>query len=174
MRKRYLGFLLSLFLFVVSQNAEAQRVVVVCDIETHTPLRDVAVVTDEKYRDTTDYTGTLHLPVSFGEATFMRYGYIAYTAKCEQIADTVVLLPAMNALREVVVWGKDLRSEGLSVMLGGIQRSISEMPRAKTGVSFDAAALFDRRGRRDKRHLEKAKEVLKEWDEKNGTGFDGR
>ena len=51
-------------------------------------------------------------------------------------------------------------------MLKGMQQAISAIPRSKTGASFDAAALFDRRGARDKRHLEKAKEVLKEWDKK--------
>ena len=31
-------------------------------------------------------------------------------------------------------------------------------------ASFDFASLLDRRGRRDKKHLERAKEILKEWD----------
>lgn len=96
----------------------------------------------------------------------MRYGYLAYTVKQENLTDTIMLLPSMNTLREVQVWGKDLRVEGLSCMLKGMQQAISSIPRSKTGASFDAAALFDRRGARDKRHLEKAKEVLKEWDKK--------
>lgn len=166
MSSNILGFLLPLFIIIGCSEVKAQRVIVVCDLETHTPLRDVHVVTKTNYRDTTDYTGTLHLPVAFEEATFMRYGYLAYTVKQENLTDTIMLLPSMNTLREVQVWGKDLRVEGLSCMLKGMQQAISAIPRSKTGVSFDAATLFDRRSARDKRHLEKAKEVLKEWDEK--------
>ena len=104
MSSNILGFLLPLFIIIWCSEVKAQRVIVVCDLETHTPLRDVHVVTKTNYRDTTDYTGTLHLPVAFEEATFMRYGYLAYTVKQENLTDTIMLLPSMNTLREVQVW----------------------------------------------------------------------
>ena len=85
MSSNILGFLLPLFIIIWCSEVKAQRVIVVCDLETHTPLRDVHVVTKTNYRDTTDYTGTLHLPVAFEEATFMRYGYLAYTVKQENL-----------------------------------------------------------------------------------------
>ena len=151
---------------MLSQGMKAQRVVLVCDMETHTPLRDVVVVTNDKYRDTTDYTGVAHLPVSFGEATFMRYGYIAYTAKQESISDTIMLLPSMNSLHDVVVWGKDLRLQSILGVKSAILKDVLSQPRSSSGASFDFANMLDRRGRRDKKHLEKAKEVLKEWDSK--------
>lgn len=115
MSSNILGFLLPLFIIIWCSEVKAQRVIVVCDLETHTPLRDVHVVTKTNYRDTTDYTGTLHLPVVFEEATFMRYGYLAYTVKQENLTDTIMLLPSMNTLREVQVWGKDLRVEDYRV-----------------------------------------------------------
>lgn len=163
-----LGFLLPLFfLLMLCQGMKAQRVVVVCDMETLTPLRDVVVaITNDKYRDTTDYTGIAHLPVSFGEATFMRYGYIAYTAKQEAIGDTVMLLPSMNSFRDVVVWGKDLRLQSIMGVKSAILKDVLSQPRSQSGASFDFANMLDRRGRRDKKHLEKAKEVLQEWDRK--------
>ena len=65
MSRNILGFLLPLFIIIWCSEVKAQRVIVVCDLETHTPLRDVHVVTKTNYRDTTDYTGTLHLPVAF-------------------------------------------------------------------------------------------------------------
>lgn len=161
------GRLLSVFFFIYfCATMQAQRVVVVCDMETHTPLRGVAVVTTEKYRDTTNYLGVCHLPVTYTEATFMRPNYIAYTIKPENMADTILLLPAMNALSEVVVWGKDLRQNSVMSFSDAVKAAAASVPHYKTGANFDAAMMFDRRLRRDKKHLKKAKEILKEWDDK--------
>lgn len=161
------GRLLSILLwFCFCSTMQGQRIVTVCDMETRMPLRDVAIVTAEKYRDTTDYQGTCHLPASLTEATFMRHGYIAYTARAENLADTVMLLPAMNALTEVVVWGKDLRNNAVKSFSEAIREAAASVPRQQSAASFDFANMLDRRGRRDKSHLKKAKEILKEWDAK--------
>lgn len=161
------GRLLSILFFIhLCTTLQAQRAVVVCDIETRTPLRGVAVVTTEKYRDTTNYLGVCHLPVTFTEATFMRPNYIAYTLKPKNMADTILLLPAMNALTEVVVWGKDLRNKSIMSLTAAAKAAAASVPHPKTGVNFDAGMMFDRRLRRDKKHLKKAKEILKEWDKK--------
>lgn len=161
------GRLLSLFFLIhLCITLQAQRVVVVCDMETHTPIRNVVVVTTEKYRDTTNYLGVCHLPVSFTEATFMCPKYIAYTLKPENMADTVLLLPALNALSEVVVWGKDLKNNSIMMLTNAAKAAAASIPHPKTGVNFDAAMMFDRRLRRDKKHLKKAKEILKDWDAK--------
>lgn len=159
--------LLYLFLFLCLCNlVHGQRVVLVCDMETRTPLRDVAVVTPEKYRDTNDYQGICHLPASFGEATFIRYGYIAYTARQESLGDTILLLPSLNALSEVTVWGKDLRKEAIKSFSDAVKDAAASIPRQQQLASFNFADMLDRRGRRDKAHLKKAKELLKEWDAK--------
>ena len=144
----------------------AQRVIVVCDIETKTPLRGVAVVVPSHYADTTDYQGICHLPASFTEATFTRAGYLGYTMRQETAVDTLMMLPAMNSLSEVTIWGKDRRTESIMMFTKAAMEAASQMPRQTSGASFDFANMLDKRKRRDKAHLKKAKEVLREWDAK--------
>ena len=144
----------------------AQRVIVVCDIETKTPLRGVAVVVPSHYTDTTDYQGICHLPASFTEATFTRAGYLGHTMRQETAVDTLMMLPAMNSLSEVTIWGKDRRTESIMMFTKAAMEAAAQMPRQTSGASFDFANMLDKRGRRDKAHLKKAKEVLREWDAK--------
>ena len=160
--------LLMLTILVTYGCAEslAQRKIVVCDIETKIPLRGVAVVVPSLYTDTTDYQGICHLPASFTEATFTRAGYLGYTMQEATAVDTLMLLPAMNSLTEVTIWGKDRRAESIMMFSEAAKAAAAQMPRQSSGASFDFANMLDRRGRRDKAHLKEAKEVLREWDAK--------
>jgi hypothetical protein len=81
-----------------------------------------------------------------------------------ELSDTMYLLPIEHMLPEVKV--NAASPEMLAAFKAwaqmGAMMGAAEAPRGI--ASFDFASLLDRRGRRDKKHLERAKEILKEWD----------
>ena len=66
-------------------------------------------------------------------------------------------------LTTVEVWGK--ANESINHMADQIQEEVAEQPRAVTGIGFDLGGLFDQRARRDRKHLKKAKELMRQMDE---------
>ena len=140
----------------------AQRKIVVVDMETHLPVADVSVKTDSARAVMTDRNGVASISDRFDSISFSHMRYISDKVTFEEMKDTMYLVPKNLMLPDVVVTGvnPDLKK----AMKKNYERML-EQPTVK-GLTFDFANIIDRRGRRDRKHLKKAKEILREWDAK--------
>ena len=140
----------------------AQRKIVVVDMETHLPVANVSVKTDSARAVMTDRNGVASISERFDSISFSHMRYISDKVTFEEMKDTMYLVPKNLMLPDVVVTGvnPDLKK----AMKKNYERML-EQPTVK-GLTFDFANIIDRRGRRDRKHLKKAKEILREWDAK--------
>lgn len=101
MKKLLIG--LSLIVFT---SVEAQQFVV-ADMESRVPLREVIIHTDDNQGTKTIWDGTFSLNEGFERISFSHPLYEKrYVLKSELKGDTIFLLPKMNTLREVVIYGE--------------------------------------------------------------------
>ena len=101
MRKR-----LILSLLATSASAEVQQYVV-ADMESRAPIRDVLIHTDDNQDTRSNWDGTFSLHEGFGKINLSHLNYEKrYILKSELKGDTIWLMPNMNALREVVIYGE--------------------------------------------------------------------
>ena len=151
---------------IVSIEMLAQRRVVVVDMDTNVPIRDVSVKIDSQKVVQTDYLGRIDVPVVFDSIAFSHVRYEHERLTMAELTDTMFLLPKEHMLPEVKI--TELNPKTKAVITGWVMAGAMEgAALAPRGVaSFDFADLIDRRGRRDRKHLERAKKILKEWDEK--------
>ena len=97
-------------LLLFPQQAEAQIRGVVVSTETGNPVRDVVVSTDREERTVTSWDGSFALcDTAFHEVTFGNLHYERRTMFKEELTDTILLIPNIQALGEVVVIGKARR-----------------------------------------------------------------
>ena len=153
---------------IVSIEMQAQRRIIVIDMDTNLPVKDVSVKIDSLKVAQTDYLGRIDVPVVFDSIAFshMRYEYERITMA--ELTDTMFLLPKEHMLPEVTVTELDPRVKGLISAWAkeGAMQGAAEAPRGNITIYFDFANMLDRRGRRDRKHLKRAQKILKEWDEK--------
>lgn len=101
MRRLLIGLLL-----IASTSVEAQQFVV-ADMESRVPLRDVIIHTNDNQSAKTIWDGTFSLNDGFDRISFSHPLYEKrYVLKSELKGDTIFLLPKMNTLREVVIYGE--------------------------------------------------------------------
>lgn len=163
MRTLLFHTLLYLGVLMVATPAMAQKTCVIADAETHVPIRDALVHTDNGVWARTDYRGYFTIKYPFDSAEVSKKGYVSTTIYLENLPDSVFLLPEAQQLTTVEVWGK--ANESINHMADQIQEEVAEQPRAVTGIGFDLGGLFDQRARRDRKHLKKAKELMRQMDE---------
>ena len=161
MRRRVVLFLLLLLLPLASLQAQE---VLVCDGVSHFPIRDVLVIADGKNIGLTTWKGLITLPDTFQTASFKKKGYAPEKLfRSEVLRDTVFLFPAEHYLDEVVVIGKQV-VDGRELLKKMPKRDILEK-RSSGGLGgFDLGLILDKRYRRDRRHVEKLREVFKKMD----------
>ena len=98
--------LLILSLLATSAGAEAQQFVV-ADMESRVPIRDVLIHTNDNQDTKSCWDGTFSLHEGFDKIMFSHLNYEKrYVLKSELKGDTIWLMPNMNALREVVIYGE--------------------------------------------------------------------
>lgn len=98
--------LLILSLLATSASAEAQQYVV-ADMESRAPIRDVLIHTDDNQDTRSNWDGTFSLHEGFGKINLSHLNYEKrYILKSELKGDTIWLMPNMNALREVIIYGE--------------------------------------------------------------------
>lgn len=98
--------LLILSLLATSAGAEAQQFVV-ADMESRVPIRDVLIHTNDNQDTKSCWDGTFSLHEGFDKIMFSHMNYEKrYVLKSELKGDTIWLMPRMNALREVVIYGE--------------------------------------------------------------------
>lgn len=154
---------ISLIIVILSAvYVSAQRKIVVVDMETHIPIAGVSVKTDSAHAVMTDINGIANIAERFDSISFNHMKYLSDKVTFEEMKDTMYLVPKNLMLPDVVVTGvnPDLKK----AMKKNYERML-EQPTVK-GLTFDFANIIDRRGRRDRKHLKKAKEILREWDAK--------
>ena len=159
-----LSSLVVLLLIVVT--VRAQRKVLLLDSDTNMPIAGVSVKTDEGESVTSDGRGIATLTMPFDTVRFSHLKYNPEMLKKSEVRDTIYLIPTVHLLPEVTV--TELAPEIKALIKGwaaiGAAQGAAMAPRGI--ASFDFANMLDRRRRRDKKHLEKAKDVLEKWDEK--------
>ena len=161
MLRYILSFLLLLTAFCASAQEPQRRKLVVVDIETKVPMRDVIVSTKAGYRDTTNWRGICYVPATFDTLTVSKHNYIPERLLAKELKDTTSLIPAGSAISEVTVWGKNDINQQIKSGVG-----YNPLPNPKSGVlgSFDLGNILDRRGRRDRKHLRIVRQKFQEMD----------
>ena len=156
-------FLFFLWLLLPLSSLQAQKVLV-CDGATHFPIRDVLVSVDGKNVGLTTWQGIINLPDSLQTASFKKKGYAPEKLfRSEVLRDTVFLFPADHYLDEVVVIGKQV-VDGRELLKKMPKRDILEKKPAHSLLEFDVGLMLDKRLRRDRKHVEKLREVFKKMD----------
>lgn len=161
-----LRILPTIVLLLVSTTATAQRTITVVDMDTQLPVKGVAVRIGSKPSVETDYRGRATIPVTFDSIAFNHVQYEPERLAFTEVGDTMFLLPKEHMLPEVKV---NAASPQMMAMFKAWAKAGAMMGAAEApaGIAtFDFANMLDRRGRRDKEHLERAKKILKEWDKK--------
>lgn len=152
-----------LWLLLPLSSLRAQKVLV-CDGATRFPIRDVLVSVDGKNVGLTTWQGFINLPDSFQTATFKKKGYAPEKLfRSEVLRDTIFLFPAEHYLDEVVVIGKQV-VDGRELLKKMPKRDILEKKPAHSLLEFDVGLMLDKRLRRDRKHVEKLREVFKKMD----------
>lgn len=102
---------LTLCLLVMSVAVCAQRRMVVCDIETLSPISQVSVRSSAGV-EVTDSMGFFSVPDSCRSLVFTHLNYESRLLNVDEVRDTVFLVSHEMSMREVVVFGKG-KDDGL-------------------------------------------------------------
>ena len=135
--------LLILSLLATSVSAEAQQFVV-ADMESRVPIRDVIIHTDDNQDTTSKWDGTFNLKEGYQKIMFSHLNYEKrYVLKSELKGDTIFLMPNMNALREVVVYGERRFDKRLAEMMKSRpdQSLDAQLARIKVPAGFNPIAF---------------------------------
>ena len=137
--------ILILSLFCLPVMAQTHRSIVVVDMDTYQIIPDVSVKVDNRMIVFTDKQGRVDIGEPFDSVMFshVRYGKEKLLAK--------ELDPRVAAM--IKGWVSGAVGEGAMLAPKGV-------------ASFDFSSLLDKRRRRDKKHLKRARKILEEWDEK--------
>ena len=157
-------FVLTCCLLLLCVLANGQRQILILDSDTHQPVKGVSVITDHGDEVDSNEKGIALVALPFDTIRFKHVKYSPEMLLQAELPDTMYLLPLVHLLPEVTV--TELAPEIKEMIKGWVAQAAMEgAAMAPAGiVSFDFASLLDRRGRRDKKHLKKAKEVLEKWD----------
>lgn len=139
------------------------RTCVIADMETHVPVRDVIIHTDNGHWARSDYRGYWNMRYTFDSASVKREGYLETKIYSRNLPDTLFLLPkTTHTLDEVTVYGKDYQQQSINQALSGAKKIALECGKLPSGKDF--LGWMDARGRRDAKHLKKAKEISEQLD----------
>ncbi len=164
-----------MMILLLTSAGMAQRRMVVVNVESKVPVRDVKVSADNGYASLTTWDGLFSLPDSFIRLDFVHPDFEGrYVLNSELKGDTIFLIPNINALREVVIYGYHRFDERMRAMfqpseeqklLGQLPKSI---PAGFNPFAF-AAWVYDLTFRKKADRKKALKEVRKkeaELDEK--------
>lgn len=120
-------------------DTSAQRRVVVRDMETKTPLRDVQVLVDGRTdrRLVTDYKGECDIPDTIRSLVLCHPQYERRTMDSCEVGDTIELLPGLNKMDEVVIIGQKHKqmAHDISGMRKSVKGATAGMPKP-SGMDF--------------------------------------
>lgn len=149
---------------VLGVPAFAQKTCVIASAEDHVPIREALIHTDNNHWARSDYRGYWTMKYQFDSATVSKSGYLKTRVTFKELPDTIFMIPDSKQLGTVEVWGKN--QQHVKEMEQQVKDAAKNEPR-QTGISFDLANMLDKRGRRDRKHLKGAHELLSEYDKKD-------
>lgn len=156
-------YLICWLAWCVEMQVSAQKTCVIASAEDHVPIREALIHTDNNHWARTDYRGYFTMKYQFDSATVSRAGFIKTTIYLKNLPDTVFLLPESKEIGTVEVWGKQQNVQKI-----GEQATQKAVEAAKLTpkplARFDLANMMDVRGRRDHKHLKKARKVIGDFD----------
>lgn len=157
-----------IFLLLSAAAAAMGKVVLVYDMENRLPVGHVVVTVwadsvNVMCHDTLDYSGRCVVPDSFLSVTFEKPGYYSELLYLRELTDTMWLIPEGKRLNEVIVDGH--YRPNVSKLKQNIPYTDPCHKAPHSMLEFDFANLIDRRGRRDRKHLRKARTLLKTYDQ---------
>lgn len=159
-------FVVFFFLMLLPLQTMAQRRITVVDMDTSLPVKGVSVKVGGGQISVTDHAGHVNIPIVFESIVFSHIMYEPEHLTMTEVRDTMYLVPKEHQLPEVSITELAPHVKGLigAWVRQGAAQGAAEAPRGI--ASFDFANMLDRRARRDRKHLERARKVLKEWDKK--------
>lgn len=156
--------ILFLMIWAMVLQMMAQKSCVIANAEDHVPIRDALIRTDNQQWARTDYRGYWTIKHQFDSATVSKSGFLKTYVYLKNLPDTLFMIPESHQLGTVEVWGQ--KQEHVKDMQKQATEAAGQEPQ-QSGVSFDMANMLDKRGRRDHKHLKKAKELLGEYEKKD-------
>ncbi|KXB51012.1 hypothetical protein HMPREF1870_00078 [Bacteroidales bacterium KA00344] len=167
MRLAFLLILLLASFHATAQESEKPlKKFVVADIETRVPIRDVIVITETGYQDTTNYRGICYIPQTFDTLTVYKANYLTEKLLHKEVKDSTFLIPNSKRISEVTVWGKD-RTTLLQENVDKWSRQNGQLPdpgKPAATIGLDFAKMLDKRYRKDQKTLRKNRKLFKEMD----------
>ena len=145
----------------------AQRKIIVYDIETKTPIRQVWVWADTLRCDSTNYRGEVQIPDKFDMLILSKPTYVALHIPSKYVTDSIPLIKKEHSVAEVVVYGKDMTKELNKTVQKWTKQQRDEyaLQHPNTGVSLDFFSLFNPKERKRRKMREKQKAIFDQWDE---------
>jgi len=119
-------------MFLLASSVMAQRRLVVINVESKVPVRDVKVSTDDGQEVITSWDGCFAVSDSCHRLDFSHPDFEhRYVLNSELRSDTIFLIPNMNAIREVVVYGHRRFDERMAQMMqpSEEQRELAKLPK---------------------------------------------
>ena len=163
--------ILLIIVMCLSTSVSAQRRLVVCDVETSTPISSVSVRSSAGV-EVTDSLGYFSVPDSCKSLLFSHLNYESRMINLNEVRDTVFLVSKYLGMNEVVVFGRG-KDDGLAenmnkmLVLNKTDAQLLAIDPANGGNLFGLVAkvigkLFSPKNSKAKRK-EKAREILKNY-----------
>ena len=158
-----------IYLLMWSSGLLAQQQMMVVNVESKVPVRDVIVSTDHGQEVRTSWDGLFEVPDSFERIDFRHPDFEhRYVLKSEFQGDTIFLIPNTNALREVVIYGERRFDKRMTSMLHTTpqQKLDAALERIKIPAGFNPVAfalwVYDLTMRQKVEDRQRRKRALKE------------
>lgn len=152
---------ITIFIFALTAlPLQAQKKGVILNMETGIPLRDVKIYTNNGQVVKTDYMGAYHIPQPFKSITIVKPNFVSLTVNSYELGDTTELLPRMNSLNEVIVWGNRRRTTL------NVQRAMKDNKNYYTpqpGFNIDLFSIFTSRKGLNKKQRRKHNEIIQNY-----------
>ena len=154
---------------LLSSGLLAQRQMVVVNVESKVPIREVIVSADNGREMRTSWDGLFEVPESFERIDFRHPDFEhRYMLTSELLGDTIFLIPNTNALREVVIYGERRFDKRMTSMMQSTpqQKLDAVLERIKIPTGFNpigfALWIYDLTMRQKVEDRQRRKRALKD------------
>lgn len=154
---------------LLSSGLLAQRQMVVVNVESKVPIREVIVSADNGREMRTSWDGLFEVPDSFERIDFRHPDFEhRYMLTSELLGDTIFLIPNTNALREVVIYGEQRFDKRMTSMMQSTpqQKLDAVLERIKIPTGFNpigfALWIYDLTMRQKVEDRQRRKRALKD------------
>ena len=154
---------------LLSSGLLAQRQMVVVNVESKAPIREVIVSADNGREMRTSWDGLFEVPDSFERIDFRHPDFEhRYMLTSELLGDTIFLIPNTNALREVIIYGERRFDKRMTSMMQSTpqQKLDAVLERIKMPTGFNpigfALWIYDLTMRQKVEDRQRRKRALKD------------